>query len=91
MLGVPIMLKLVAELLESLEDIKGRMRVGGPSSVIWPFSITRMLSAPFKYLGRKSSVSVLLIYYKWSPGMMGTKKASLFFEQTKNNLQRFVF
>ena len=53
MLGVPIMLKLVAEVLESLEDIKGRMRVGGPSSVIWPFSITRMLSAPFKYLGRE--------------------------------------
>ena len=64
MLGVPIMLKLVAEVLESLEDIKGRMRVGGPSSVIWPFSITRMLSAPFKYLGREcffSSVDILQV------------------------------
>ena len=31
------------------------MRVGGPSSsVTCPFSITRMLSAPFKYLGKPS-------------------------------------
>jgi len=50
MLGVPIMLKLVADVVGSLEDMRGRMRVGGPSSVTCPFSITRMLSAPFKYL-----------------------------------------
>ena len=30
------------------------MRVGGPSSVTCPFSITKMLSAPFKYLGKPS-------------------------------------
>ena len=35
MLGVPIMLKLVADVVGSLEDMRGRMRVGGPSSVTW--------------------------------------------------------
>ena len=35
MLGVPIMLKLVADVKGSLEDMRGRMRVGGPSSVTW--------------------------------------------------------
>ena len=35
MLGVPIMLKLVADVVGSLEDMRGRIRVGGPSSVTW--------------------------------------------------------
>ena len=45
--GVPIM--------RMMRMIAMMMRVGGPSSsVTCPFSITRMLSAPFKYLGKPS-------------------------------------
>ena len=43
MLGVPIMLKLVADVVGSLEDMRGRMRVGGPSSVTWLVLVMMMV------------------------------------------------
>ena len=43
MLGVPIMLKLVADVVGSLEDMRGRMRVGGPSSVTWLVLVMMMM------------------------------------------------
>ena len=43
MLGVPIMLKLVADVKGSLEDMRGRMRVGGPSSVTWLVMMMMMM------------------------------------------------
>ena len=43
MLGVPIMLKLVADVVGSLEDMRGRMRVGGPSSVTWLVMLMMMM------------------------------------------------
>ena len=48
--GVPLM-----RMMRMMRMIAMMMRVGGPSSsVTCPFSITRMLSAPFKYLGKPS-------------------------------------